>query len=92
MLAIMLRIRQAEKKLNILIGNLNEWGEEGVFVCACLRCVITFFFFLYDFTTLLKCTTTTSSREGGGAEGQEKRTTRTSRKLPKYTTEKLKRK
>lgn len=39
MLAIMLRIRQPEKKLNILIGNLNDakaeaqWGRK---VCECL--------------------------------------------------------
>lgn len=37
MLAIMLRIRQPEKKLNILIGNLNEAsGRRKVCVCECL--------------------------------------------------------
>lgn len=58
MLAIMLRIRQPEKKLNILIGNLNEASGRRkvcVFVCVCVLAYVALLRSSFFFTTLQRC-------------------------------------
>lgn len=66
MLAIMLRIRQPEKKLNILIGNLNEASGRRMEGVCVLAYVLLFSLRLYNVVKMHNNNKSWRRSRGGG--------------------------